>query len=466
MTPDSLLTSTDEKLTQKIALLVVCAGSMMSPLTMSSVNIAMPAMAAELQADARLVSWLPTIFLISNVALILPFGKLADNIGRKRIYMIGLLVTAITSLGAAMAASIEGILFFRFIQGGASAMTLGTGVAIISSLYPANKRGMAIGINSACIYIGLTIAPALGGIITEIWGWRSVFLMPAPIAVLLVALIAVFVKGEWRADSRVPFDWQGALIFAAGTTLLVISLTGLPHFNYALLLLFSLGLIWLFVWHQSNSDQPLIRWQMFTQNRLFSFSLASASLMYASLYPLTFLLSLYLQYIRDLSPSDTGQVILMQGIAMALLAPFSGRLSDRIQPRNIATTGCVVVTLGFLMLAQLDMHTTQLYIGGSLFLIGIGMGLFTSPNNNAVVSAVDARDLGVATATMNLARVMGNLIGMGVVNLLMNLNLGDKQIIPIYYGLLESTISTAIIISLAYVLVGSFLSAMRGRADA
>ena len=106
MTTDYLLTSTDEKLTQKIALLVVCAGSMMSPLTMSSVNIAMPAMAAELQADARLVSWLPTIFLISNVALILPFGKLADNIGRKRIYMIGLLVTAITSLGAAMAASI------------------------------------------------------------------------------------------------------------------------------------------------------------------------------------------------------------------------------------------------------------------------------------------------------------------------------------------------------------------------
>ena len=365
-----------------------------------------------------------------------------------------------------MAASIEGILFFRFIQGGASAMTLGTGVAIISSLYPANKRGMAIGINSACIYIGLTIAPALGGIVTEIWGWRSVFLMPAPIAVLLVALIAVFVKGEWRADSRVPFDWQGALIFAAGTTLLVISLTGLPQFNYALLLLVSLGLIWLFVWHQSNSDQPLIRWQMFTQNRLFSFSLASASLMYASLYPLTFLLSLYLQYIRDLSPSDTGQVILMQGIAMALLAPFSGRLSDRIQPRNIATTGCIVVTLGFLMLAQLDMHTTQLYIGGSLFLIGIGMGLFTSPNNNAVVSAVDARDLGVATATMNLARVMGNLIGMGVVNLLMNLNLGDKQIIPIHYGLLESTISTAIIISLAYVLVGGFLSAMRGSSKA
>ena len=434
----------------------------MSPLTLSSVNIAMPAMAAELQADARLVSWLPTIFLVSNVALILPFGKLADNIGRKRIYMIGLLVTVITSLGAAMAASIEGILFFRFIQGGASAMTLGTGVAIISSLYPANKRGMAIGINSACIYIGLTIAPALGGIVTEIWGWRSVFLMPAPIAVLLVALIAVFVKGEWRADSRVPFDWQGALIFAAGTTLLIISLTGLPQFNYALLLLISLGLIWLFVWHQSNSDQPLIRWQMFAQNRLFSFSLASASLMYASLYPLTFLLSLYLQYIRDLSPSDTGQVILMQGIAMALLAPFSGRLSDRIQPRNIATAGCIVVTLGFLMLVQLDMHTTQLYIGGSLFLIGIGMGLFTSPNNNAVVSAVDARDLGVATATMNLARVMGNLIGMGVVNLLMNLNLGDKQIIPIYYGLLESTISTAIIISLAYALVGGFLSAMRG----
>ena len=199
---------------------------------MSSVNIAMPVMAAELRADASLISWLPTIFLVSNVALMLPFGKLADNIGRKRVYMSGLIVTAIASCGAAMATSIEGILFFRFVQGGASAMTLGTGVAMITSVYPANKRGMAIGINSACIYIGLTIAPVLGGIVTELFGWRWVFAMPAPIALILVTLIAIFVKGDWRKEQQLPFDWQGAVIFGAGTTLFVIALTELPQWNY------------------------------------------------------------------------------------------------------------------------------------------------------------------------------------------------------------------------------------------
>jgi MFS family permease len=187
--------------------------------------------------------------------------------------------------------------------------------------------------------------------------------------------------------------------------------------------------------------------------------------MYASLYPLVFLLSLYLQYIHQLSPSDTGKIILMQGVAMAILAPLSGRLSDSIQPRKIATVGCLVVASGFLMLAQLDMTTTPFYIGSSLFLIGIGMGLFTSPNNNAVLSAVPSKDLGVAAATMNLARVMGNVIGMSVVNLLINTHLGDKQIIPQYYGLLEKTISAAIMISLLYVLVGTIMSALRGKPE-
>ena len=445
-------------------LVVVCIGSMLSPLTMSSVNIALPVMATEFQADARMISWLPTIFLVSNIALILPFGKLADNYGRKRIYMSGLLVTIVASSGAAAASNIEQVLFFRFIQGAASAMTLGTGVAMITSVYPANNRGLAIGINAACIYIGLTIAPVLGGVATETFGWRSVFLLPVPIALLLVALIAIFVKVDWRKDGSVPFDWQGALIFASGTTLLVISLTELPQFNYVLLLMVSVALIALFVRHQSDREEPLIRWQMFTQSRLYSYSLASAFFMYASIYPLVFLLSLYMQYIRDMSPTDTGQVILLQGLAMAFLAPFSGKLSDIIHPRIIATAGCTVVACGFLMLSQLDRLTPPLYIGSAFFLIGIGMGLFTSPNNNAVLSAVSEKDLGIATATLNLARVMGNLIGMGVVNLLINFNLGDRKIVPEYYGLLESTLSTAIIFSLAYVIVGGCLSILRGGA--
>lgn len=454
-----------DKFSQKIVLLVVCAGSLLSPLTMSSVNIAMPVMAAELQADAGLISWLPTIFLVSNVALMLPFGKLADNIGRKRVYMSGLVVTTIASIGAAMASSIEGILFFRFVQGGASAMTLGSGVAMLTSVYPANKRGTAIGINAACIYIGLTIAPVLGGITTEMLGWRSVFALPAPIALILVTLIAAFVKDEWRKEHQTPFDWQGALIFGAGTTLLVIAFTKLPQWQYVLMLVVALLLIALFIWHQKMVAQPLIRWDMFTQSRLYSCSLGAAFFMYGSLYPLVFLLSLYLQYIHQLSPSDTGRIILMQGMAMAMVAPVSGRLSDSVEPGKIATIGCIIVAGGFFILAQLDVTTTPFYIGSSLFLIGIGMGLFTSPNNNAVLSAVNSRDLGIATATMNLARVMGNILGMSVVHFLINSNLGNKQIIPQHYSALETTISMAIIISLVYVLIGTLLSGLRGKVN-
>lgn len=447
-----------------LVLCVVCLGSCLSPLSMAAVNVAIPSLANALQADAVVVSWLPTAFLLSNVALMLPFGKLADNYGRKRVYALGLATNACGSLGAFFSPSIEWILLFRFVQGAGSAMIFGTSMAIITSVFPARERGLPLGLNTASVYIGLTVAPLLGGLMTETFGWRSVFLLPVPFAAVLVAVIYFFLPTDWRNEQRTSFDWTGAFIFACWTLSLVVGLTGLPDRLNVGLLVLSFLLLAVFIKHQSTSPQPLIRIQLFTESRFFSLSLASASLMYAATYPLNFVLSLYLQYIRGLSPLESGQVIMVQAIAMALLAPFAGKISESVQPRIISTAGCVCVATGFITLSQLGFDTSTAYVSTSLFCIGIGFAMFSAPNNNAVMSSVHRNEVGVAAATLSLARVSGNLIGISLINLLVHLILGDARIVAELYPELLSTLRYALTLASVFVVLATLLSASRGRA--
>ncbi|MEP7706038.1 MFS transporter [Paraglaciecola sp. 25GB23A] len=446
-----------------MALIVVCIGSFIGPLGMASVNIAIPNLAADLQANAKLVGWLPTIFLLSSVALMLPFGKLADNYGRKRIYTYGLMLNALSSLMCAWADVIEWVLFWRFVQGAASAMIFGTGVAILSSVTPANKRGFALGLAATCVYVGLTVAPAIGGWLTEIWGWRAVFLFQIPLVIALITLIKLGLKGEWKSERHSKFDWRGTIIFAISTSALVFGLSLLPSLLGFVLLAIALASMVLFVFQQSRHTEPLIRVQMFLESRVFSMSLTTSLLMYASVYPLTFLLSLYLQYVKGFSPAHAGQIILLQALSMAIMAPLAGRLSDRVQPRIIASVGCAIVALGFIILSQIGIETTASYIGASLLLIGVGFGLFSTPNNNAIMGAVNSRELGVASASMNLARTIGNLVGMSLVNLLVHIFLGDAHITEQQYPALLHTISLSLYISVFCVVLASFFSAFRGR---
>lgn len=430
---------------------------------MASVNVAIPDLAADLTANAKMVAWLPTLFILSSVIFMLPAGKLADNYGRKRVYAYGLALNALASLMCGLMSSIEWILVWRFVQGGASAMIFGTGVAIITSVTPPHKRGTALGIAAACIYVGLTIAPAVGGWLTELFGWRSVFLFQVPIVIGLLLFIKWKLKGEWKSEQSSKYDWWGTGIFGAFSTMLVLGLSALPSLYGIVLLLLSAACLWLFIVHQSRSRRPLIRVQMFAESRVFSLSLATALLMYASNFPLVFLMSLYLQYVKEFSPSQAGQIILLQALSMAILAPISGKLSDRFQSRFVATTGCAIVAVGLFVLSQMDLQTSTTHISISLLLVGLGFGLFSTPNNNAIMSSTKASEVGVASASMNLARTIGNLFGMSLVNLMVHYYLGDNQFTQEQNPALIQTINLAITMSLGFVLIACVLSAMRGR---
>ena len=458
--------ATEKSAVAKFALIIVCLGSIIGPLGMASVNIAIPDLAADLQANAKMVSWLPTLFILSSVIFMLPASKLADNFGRKRIYTYGLALNAFSSFMCGISTSIEWVLFWRFVQGGASAMIFGTGVAIITSVTPSHKRGAALGITGACIYVGLTVAPAVGGWLTELWGWRAVFLFQVPIVIALLVLIKMRLSGEWKNEEQTRYDWWGTGIFAVFSCSLVYGLSMLPSILGIIMLGLSVISLALFILHQSRSRRPLIRVQMFRESRVFSMSLTTSLLMYASNFPLVFVMSLYLQYVKGLSPLHAGQIILVQALSMAIMAPMSGKLADRFQPRLIATLGCVIVTCGMLVLSLMNTETSITYIAGSLLLIGVGFGLFSTPNNNAIMGGVKPNEVGAAAASMNLARTIGNLFGMSMVNLMVHFYLGDAQFTQEQNPALILTVEMALNMSLAFVVVACGISVFRGRSDA
>lgn len=447
----------------QIVLIAVCSGYLIAPLGMASVNVAIPALATDLKAAAIKVGWLPTVYILSNVAFLLPAGKLADIYGRKKMYVWGLILNAVAALFSGWANDIDALLLWRFVQGIAGAMIFSTGIAIVSSVVPAHRRGFALGVVASCVYIGLTLAPAVGGILTELYGWRMVFFFQVPLVAALVGFIVFALRGEWLQEDASRFDIKGSLLFMLFSGFFVYGLSQPTAFYGAVALVMSLACLVIFIVHQSKSSKPLIRIQLFRESRVFSLSLTTSFFMYASNFAILFLLSLFLQYILEYSPADAGYILLAQPLAMAILAPFAGRLADRFEPRVVATIGCLIVAVGFGLLNQVTMQSSASYVAMALVFTGIGFGLFSTPNNSAIMGAVDNREVGIASASMNLSRTIGNLFGMSVVNLMIHRFIGDVQISAQVKPELMLTVVSALQVSLAMVVLASIFSFLRGK---
>lgn len=448
--------------TRWLTLISICVATFLMPMTMSSVNVALPAIAADLQADAVLVSWIPTMNLLGAIALQLPAGRIADMIGRKKVFLGGLLLFALSSLAAIQVDLIGWLLLMRLLQGIGGAMVFGTGMAIVSQAFAQHGRGMALGLTSTSVYLGLTCGPPIGGWLTEGWNWHAVFVAPLPLTVLCAVLVALHVRETERQPEQ-RLDWIGSLLFILASALFFIGLSELPALSGGLLALAGLLLLAGFVYQQEHSPFPLIRPRRMVQNRVFFRSIQAGFLMYAANYPLQFLLSLYLQYIRGLSPAEAGQLMLLQAMMMALLAPLAGRLSDRLEPRIPATLGCLLFAAGFLILAWLDQHSGNGQVVLALLVMGTGFGLFSSPNNNGALSVVPHDKLSIASSLLNIARTLGNMLGMAVVVFLFNLLIGNAQLTPEQYPALIRLLEIAFVLCSGYALLAAWRSWSRGR---
>ena len=427
-------------------------------------NIALPPIGREFAMDAVLLAWVPTSYLLSATVFLLPFGRIADIYGRKKIFTYGIIIYTISSLLSATSTSAIMLICFRIPQGIGGAMIFGTGVAILTSAYPVEERGKALGINVASVYLGLSLGPFLGGLLTQYFGWRSIFLANLPLGATIITLLFWKLKGEWAEARGEKFDLSGSIIYGLAVVAMMYGFSLLPEMpGVGVILLGILGIV-AFVWWETRSASPVLNMNLFKNNRVFAFSNLAALINYSATFAVAFLLSLYLQYNKGFSPQTAGLVLLSMPAVQAIFSPVAGRLSDRIAPRILASAGMALTTIGLILLTFLGQNTAIGFILGSLMVLGLGFAFFSSPNTNAVMSSVTARTYGVASATLATMRQVGMMFSMGIAMLIFAIYIGRVEITPEYYSVFVDGMKIAFAIFAALCFGGIFASLARGKA--
>lgn len=426
---------------RSLVLLTVTLAAFLNPFTASSINLALPVIAEEFSIDALTLSWVPGAYLLASIIFLIPAGQLGDAIGRMRIFRVGTVVYTVASLLVVFTPFTLFLLICRFLQGIGGAMVFSSVTAIIADLYPPGERGRALGINVMVIYMGLFLGPFLGGILTEYFGWRSIFMVTFAVAGAAIALFGQLPDDRHREhEPTFPFNALGAIIF--GSALFAFYIGFSSEDAAAKVLLSALAAIFMaaFFLEERRARSPLLPLRLFSENRLFAFSNIAALINYSATYAVSLLLSLYLQYIRGLTAGNAGLILLVQPLVQMLVSPVAGRISDRRHPAKIATTGLMISAVCLLILTFLSDDTLLEFLLLVLILLGIGLAFFSAPNTNAVMSSVERRDYGVASATVATMRALGMTLSMGIVMFSFTVFIGSTEISPHVYPMLLQSI--------------------------
>jgi len=443
-------------------LAVSTMSAFLTPFMGSSMNIALPSIGREFAMDAVLLGWVPTSFVLASAIFLLPFGRIADIYGRKRIFTSGIFIYLLASLCIVVSVSAAQLIAFRVLQGIGGAMVFGTGVAMLTSVFPAVQRGRALGINVAAVYIGLSAGPFLGGVLTQYFGWRSIFLATVPLCLIIIVLLLWRIRDEWAPAREERFDLAGSLIYCLAVVALMTGFSRLPsQLGFALVFAGCAGVA-AFVRWELSLEHPVLEMGLFKNNAVFTFSNLAALINYSATAAVSFLVSLYLQYIQGFEPRQAGLVMVSMPAVMALFSPAAGRLSDGVQPRILSSIGMALTTLGLFLFTFFSEGMPLWYVVVSLVIGGLGFSLFSSPNTNAVMSSVESKFYGVASATLGTMRLTGNMLSMGIVMLVFALYIGRVQITPETYGSFQQSLRIIFGIFTALCAAGVFLSLARG----
>jgi len=448
---------------KRMVLLVTTIASFIFPFALSSVNIALPTIAKELSLDAVTLSWIATAYLLSSAALQVPFGRIADIYGRKKIFTFGTVIVTLSSLLSGMANSATMLISCRVFQGIGSAMVIGNAAALLITVFPANDRGKVLGINVAAVYMGLSLGPVLGGVLTHHLGWRSIFFLSALLGLVVIGVTLWKLKGEWTGAKGERFDLVGSVIYVLGLVALIYGFTLLPAMSGVWLIIGgAIGLSAFTRW-EMRTRSPVLDISLFRNSKAFTFSNLAALINYSATWAISFLISLYLQYLKGFNPESAGLILVAMPAMQAILSPLAGRLSDRIEPRLIASAGMALTTVGLIIFIFLNKETPLGLIVGNLILMGFGFALFSSPNTNAVMSSAPKAAYGVASATLGTMRAVGMVLSMGVAMLMFALYIGRVQITPEYYPLFQESMNVSFIIFAVLCFGGIFASLARGK---
>ncbi len=448
---------------RNIILFVTTIGSFLTPFMGSSLNVALPAIGKEFNMNALLLSWVPTSYLLAAAMSLVPMGRIADMIGRHKIFFFGVTIFGVFSLVGGIANNVTLFLILRILQGIGGAMIFGTSVAILTGVFPIQQRGRVLGINVAGVYLGLSLGPFLGGFLTQNLGWRSLFFLNSSLGFLMLILIIFFLRTEKFISTIKGFDYIGTLIYSPMLFFFMYGLSLLPGISGAILIITGAIFAFLFIKWELKIANPLLNIKLFKINPTFFFSNLAALINYSATNAVSFLLSLYLQYLKGFSPQNAGLILIAQPVTMTILSPFAGRLSDKIQPGIIASIGMGLTSLGLCLFAFINSATPIDLMTAILIILGFGFALFSSPNTNAIMSSVQKEYYGIASSTLATMRLLGQMSSMGIVMLIFSLTMGRVKIRPDVYPLFLNALRISFYIFTGLCIIGIYASLKRGK---
>jgi MFS family permease len=444
-----------ERSTQRMVLAAVTATGFLTTFITSGVNVALERIASDLNLSAVTMSWVSLAAVLATGALLMPMARVADLRGRKTVYLAGLAGFTVFCFASALAPNAPILLVTRVLQGVACAFLFSTTVAMVTLSYPPESRGRALGLQVSGVYLGLTLGPVLGGIITENLGWRGLFVVVGALSLLNTILPLWKLRGlEWREPKTARFDILGSAAWAVALSALLIGFSYLPRVvGYALVAAGVVGLAG-FVHVEGRTADPILNVDLLRRNRVFAFANAASFINYSATAAATFLMSLYLLYNRGLGAQTAGLVLVTGAFLQAAVSPLAGRLADRLEARFVASAGMALCAGGLSAFVFLGQKTPYWHVITVLCVLGLGFGLFASPIIHTVMGSVDRRYVGVAAATSATMRVSGQSLSMGIATLVLAVVVGRHEIGIADYPHLLSSIRITFLIFASLCLVG------------
>jgi len=446
----------ENRINEKRILFLCSLGSFLIPFMGSSINIALPSIGGEFGLDAITLSWIATSYLLSAAVFLIPFGRLADVTGRKTVFITGIGIYTTASLLSAVSFSTTMLIISRFLQGMGGSMIFATSTVILAAAVSPGARGKAMGINVAAVYTGLSTGPFIGGFLTERFGWRSIFLLNIVIGLILLWFAIKELRQDKLTKEKSGFDLVGSIIYSISISLTMYGLSNSLTSNGIALIAAGLICFILFVKWEIKTDTPVFHIDLFVKNRVFAFSNIAALINYSSTFAITFLISLYLQYVRGFSPREAGFILVSQPIIMAIFSPFTGRISDKIEPRIVASIGMAITAVALVLFTFITEKTGILVTVANLALLGLGIAAFSSPNTNAVMSSVENKFYGIASATLGTMRLAGQMLSMALATFMLNHYLGKIKISPSTYPLFTHCMNRTFVLFCLLCVIGIF----------
>ncbi len=410
-------------------LLIMSMINWMAAFLTTGVNIGLPNIKNEFHLGPVALGWVPLCYILAMAVVMLPFGRIADMKGRRLIFVIGMWIIFVSVVALIFVPSYMPLIIFRGLSGVGSGLCFSSATAIVALAYPPERRGFAMGIMAMTAYAGQASGPVLGGIIVGTVGWRYIFVVAA-VYILINIFLDVWLLGraEWKDVDQTSFDWPGSLIYGASLSMFLLGLSWLPLIQGVVLTVAGVFGFACFAWREKRARVPGLSLSLLRHNRLFVLSNLTSVISYASVWAMTYLMSLYLQITKGLSPLVAGLVLVAGVVLQTVLSPFGGRLSDRIQPRWVVSAGMACCTVGLAILALLRIDTAYWVIFVALCILGVGYALFSGPNQSAIMGSVERKDVGPAGAMVGTMRVVGQALSVALVTLVLAVTVGRHEI--------------------------------------